>query len=311
MEEKEKEKEVEVNAIIKDNNKYNNMNAQSIVSSYNTGLIISEVEMKELEVFLKRYITSAKSGITSVADGIAIAMRARDLRLPFSTCVEHIHVVNGKTGLDVHIIKSLLIKGSVSWECTKDYHALYEYTDGYSVFNENELPNDVIKCKSPKDALEKAEKDIDHDKIYVYPVRYYQGFDGVIYKEYQFNDKFAVAISIAHANKLKTEGKFPVMRITSRPIDYITEYTFYRNIGGKEIKSVSSFSYSDAVLAGCFEKDTYKKYPKVMIGHRAFIYGARDIADDLIMGCMSIEELKLMNNQELTNDDVIDITSIQ
>ena len=30
---------------------------------------------------------------------------------------EHIHVVQGKTGVDVHIIKALLVKGSVSWRC--------------------------------------------------------------------------------------------------------------------------------------------------------------------------------------------------
>lgn len=46
------------------------------------------------------------------------------------------------------------------------------------------------------------------------------------------------------------------------------------------------------MTAGMFEKDTYKKYPKVLIGHRAFTYGARDIASDVIMGCMETTELK-------------------
>lgn len=77
---------------------------------------MSEAEIAGLEVFIKRVMRSDKCGIKSVEDGLAIAMRAKDLRLPFSTCIEHIHVVQGKTGIDVHIIKALLVKGSVSWE---------------------------------------------------------------------------------------------------------------------------------------------------------------------------------------------------
>ena len=60
---------------------------------------MSEAEIASLEVFIKRVMRSDKCGIKSVEDGLAIAMRAKDLRLPFSTCIEHIHVVQGKTGV--------------------------------------------------------------------------------------------------------------------------------------------------------------------------------------------------------------------
>ena len=66
-------------------------------------------------------MVSEKSGIKSVADGLAVLMRTQDLNLPFSTCLEHIHVINGKTGIDIHIAKSLLLRAGVVWECTKDY----------------------------------------------------------------------------------------------------------------------------------------------------------------------------------------------
>ena len=99
---------------------------QTPVFSNNVLGVFSPTEMAELDVFLTKYIRSDKAGIKSVQDGIAIAMRAKDLRLPFSTCAEHIHVVNGKTGIDVHVAKALLLKGSVSWECFDDYRALYE-----------------------------------------------------------------------------------------------------------------------------------------------------------------------------------------
>jgi hypothetical protein len=75
--------------------------------------------------------------------------------------------------------------------------------------------------------------------------------------------------------------------------------------------ATGEFTYKDAIVAGCFEKDTYKKYPKIMISHRAFVYGAREIANDLIMGCLSTEELKTMQGIDLSNEDIIDITEIQ
>ena len=77
---------------------------------------------------------SEKGGIKSVNDGIAILMRAQDLNLPFTTCIEHIHVINGKTGIDVHIIKALLLKAGVTCEVIDDYTPLYEYTDNINVY---------------------------------------------------------------------------------------------------------------------------------------------------------------------------------
>ena len=128
---------------------------------------MSEAEIASLEVFIKRVMRSDKCGIKSVEDGLAIAMRAKDLRLPFSTCIEHIHVVQGKTGVDVHIIKALLVKGSVSWEKVDNYRALYEYTDGFNAYDEDKLPSDCIKCLTPKEAQTKNAEDKDHEHIYV------------------------------------------------------------------------------------------------------------------------------------------------
>lgn len=272
---------------------------------------LNEAEIASLEVFIKRVMRSEKCGIKSVEDGLAIAMRAKDLRLPFSTCIEHIHVVSGKTGVDVHIIKALLVKGSVSWEKIDNYRALYEYTDGFNAYDEDKLPIDCVKCLSPKEAQTKNAADKDHDKIYVYPVKYYKDYNGNVYKEYQLNSKYEIATNQAEAKQIAASGKIPIYRIASIPIDYITSYRFYRKMGNKDIVAEGSFTYKDAIIAGCFEKDTYKKYPKIMISHRAFVYGAREIANDLIMGCLSTEELKTMQGVDLSNEDIINITNIQ
>jgi hypothetical protein len=65
------------------------------------------------------------------------------------------------------------------------------------------------------------------------------------------------------------------------------------------------------MTAGMFEKDTYKKYPKVLIGHRAFTYGARDIASDVIMGCMETTELKIISGKELNDTEIADFEEVK
>lgn len=82
------------------------------------------------------------------------------------------------------------------------------------------------------------------------------------------------------------------------------------NDNGKEheITTTSHFSFTDAQTANLFEKDTYKKYPRVLISHRAFTLGARDIAADAIMGCQETTELKIINGMDIDDSDVIDTT---
>ena len=274
--------------------------------------VFSPKQIAELEVFLTKYIRSDKAGIKSVQDGLAIAMRAKDLRLPFSTCAEHIHVVNGKTGVDVHIAKALLLKGSVSWECIEDYHALYEYTDGFNAYVEDKLPSGCIKVRNAAEAAEKLKDNPDSDNIYVYPVKFYKDYNNNVYKDYQLNNSFGIAVNQAHAQKIASEKKIPIYRIPAIPVDYVTSYKFTRKVGDVIMTAVGKFTYNDAVAAKCFDKTTYQLYPKVMIGHRAWFYGARDIGSDLLMGCMSIDELNQVTGSNIPEDvEVIDITNIQ
>ena len=255
------------------------------------------------EALITRIMRSDKGGIKSIEDGLAIAMRAQDLQLPFSTCIEHIHVINGKTGVDVHIIKALLSRAGVTWRCTLDYAPQYQYTDGDNVYNETQLPSYCVKCRTAKE----AETATTEDLIGVYPVRWYTDLKGNVYNQFQINDKCVIALNKAQALKFANEGKFPVIRIAARPIDYVTEYKFTRifMINGKERvqEAISHFSFSEANAADMFTKDTYKKYPRVMVGHRAFVYGARDIASDLLMGVMETTELKSVEGIDLAPED--------
>ena len=271
--------------------------------------LLDEKQLASAEVFLKKFMASKEGGIESVADGLAILVRAQDLQLPFSTCIEHIHVINGKTGIDIHIIKSLLSRAGVVWECTKDYTPQYQYTDGNTIYNETQLPDYCVKCRTAKEAIDVTKDDC----VGVYPVQWFTDLKGNIYNEQQVSEKCVKAINKAHALKLAQDGKFPIIRIPARPIDYVTEYKFtrYQLINGKErIKTCTSrFSLTEAQTAGFFEKDTYVKYARVMIGHRAFTLGARDIASDILMGCYETTELKMVADTDIIDNDFIEDTS--
>ena len=255
------------------------------------------------EALITRIMRSDKGGIKTIEDGLAIAMRAQDMQLPFSTCIEHIHVINGKTGVDVHIIKALLSRAGVTWECTKDYAPQYQYTDGDNIYNETQLPTYCVKCRSAKE----AEATTTEDVVGVYPLRFYADLKGNVYNQFGLNDKCTIALNKIQALKFANEGKFPVVRIAAQPIDYIVEYKFHRTfmINGKERvqEAISHFSFTEAQGADLFTKDTYKKYPRILISHRAFVYGARDIASDLLMGVMETTELKSVEGIDLSPED--------
>ena len=291
-----------------------NVNNQ-LVQSPNQGLnhinFFDEKQLIAAENFLTKVMRSEKGGIKNVNDGLAVLMRAQDLNLPFSTCIEHIHVINGKTGVDIHIIKALLLKAGCTWRCLKDYQPLYEYTDGINVYTDNSFPDYAVRCNSQTEADDKAKIDIEKgisDFVYLYPVKFYKDVNGNIYRDYQLNgEKFGIAVNKQHMVAITKAGKIPVYRIANQPVDYITEYEFTRNVHGKEVTAKSWFTYSDAVAADMFSKDTYKKYPRILIGHRAFTYGARDIASDILMGVMETTELKIVAGAELNNEDIINV----
>jgi len=291
-----------------------NVNVAPTPSSNNVGLnalnFFDEKQLVVAENFLKKIVSSEKGGIKNVQDGFAILMRAKDLQLPFSTCIEHIHVINGKTGVDIHILKALLSRAGVTWKCTKDYAPQYQYTDGTTIFNESQLPDYCVKCKTSKEASEKTNE----EQLGVYILPQYIDMKGTMYNETQLNEKCTKVLNKTQAAKVLKEGGYPVMRVPAQPIDYITEYEFtrYKIIHGKEheLTSTSRFTYSEAIAAGFLDKDTYKKYLRIMIGHRAFTLGARDIAPEVVLGVMDTTELKIVTDSTLTNSDFVEVEEV-
>lgn len=287
-----------------------NFNGNSL-SSIN---LFDNEQLTAATAFLDKIMRSDKGGIKSVNDGLAILMRAKDLNMPFSTAIEHIHVINGKTGVDIHVIKALLSRAGVTWRCINNYSPLYEYTDGINVYIDGKFPDFVERCKSVKEANEKRIADekngITNETVYIYPVSWYSDFSGNIYKSYNLTNKFEVAVNRQHADSIIKSGKIPIYRIANQPVDYITKYEFTRIINGNTVTAIGEFTYSEAQTAKLFEKDTYAKYPKILISHRAFTYGARDIASDVIMGCMETTELKIISGKELNNIELAEVEDL-
>ena len=268
-----------------------------------------EKELIKVKSFMGEYIKSSKNGgISTVQDAIAIAIRSKELGLPFTACAEHVHVINGKTGVDIHIIKGLLSRAGCTWKCLKDYQPLYEYTDGINQFVDGELPEYVVRCSSKAEAEKKREADKDGDFIYVYPVRWYADAKGNKYPDYRLNTKqFVIVANAAQMQEAAANKLIGVWRIPNVPVDYITEYEITRNINGQITTSKGRFTYKEAVVAGLFEKDTYIKYSRILIGNRAFTYAARDIGSDLLFGVMESTELKIVNNQNIDDKDFDDV----
>ena len=272
---------------------------------YNPSVVMSEAEIAEAQVWLKS-IVGQRSGITTINDGLALIMKAKDYNIPLSAAVEHVHIIQGKTGADIHVLKALLSRAGVTWECLEDYAPQYEYTDGSNVFNQTLIPSYCVICRSK----EEADKTTDLEKgvIGVYPLRYYADLKGNRFNEFEISDKWTICTNRFHMLKIQSTGGYGVCRVPPIPVDYVAKYRFTRRkivLGDKVIShSIGQYSYSEAVAAEMFTKDTYKKYPKVMVKVRAWTYGARDIGSDLCLGLLETTELKQIFGEDVTELDV-------
>lgn len=186
-------------------------------------------------------------------DVVVALMTGKELGLPFVTSVSQIYPINGRPTLGVHIQKGILLKNGIAFKKIEDAVTIYEFV--------------------------KTNK------------------DGVIIKE---------------PKKVKQEGKIVEIQVpivlsqgtlqeqpensAKRAIDTRTTYEFSRDLkspSGKyrEVTARSSFSINEAKEADLLEKDVWQKYWRRMLDARAFTIGAREIADDLLLGMMTPEEM--------------------
>jgi len=210
-------------------------------------------------------VSSSGTGVKNEGDAMLMLLKAHELGIGFGNSIAHIHVINGKAGIDIHVIKAILSKPGtgVRWVKTNDFTPIYEavlYTK--AIIDTQNLPDNAIKVA----------------KLSGNPMI----------------EKYVAEGKVPYVLKPNAQGKYV-------PIDYITTYEFTRkkkDIDGSwfTINEQSSFTWSEAVNAGLVSKDVWVKWGKTMLDHRAFTPGARAIASDLLMGNYSYEELLTMNN---------------
>ena len=74
--------------------------------------------------------------------------------------------------------------------------------------------------------------------------------------------------------------------------DRVTTIKFFRNHPqlNMVIEEIVEYSMKEAVKAGLATKETWLKYPKILLWNRTFTFGARRIASDVLLGVMEVSE---------------------
>jgi len=217
----------------------------------------------------------------TAASAITKFVKSKELGIGFITGAEHMHEIQGKTGIDIHIVRAILLSSKdIYWTKVKDYTQVPKYaTVDKQYFDYVPEGHKVIKAKEPN--AMKLEKDN------------------------------AIA-----------EGLIPLV-LTG--YDYVTEYKFSRikrlSDGSTiTLEATGKFSWNDALQAGLpldkngafNELSAWFKYRQLMVDTRAFTFGSRAIADDLLLGMREYTELLDIEGKNYDVDkegNVIDITN--
>lgn len=151
--------------------------------------------------------------------------------------------------------------------------------------------------------------------------------NGVIFNKTEDSIELYLFVKKGTDGKPVMNGNKPVVLCTGKPIEeqpkdslksvvgFRTTYKFERELkqpsgNYKTITAYGSFSTIEAQTAELLDKDVWKKYYKRMLDARAFTNGAREIADDLLLGMYSPNELSSdfyinENGEEVHNAQVI------
>lgn len=244
--------------------------------------LIPQTWDQQKEFFLE--ITKAgDSGVKTLGDAILKYQKARELGIGWGNALPHIHTINSKAGIDTHIMKAILSNpnSGVTFKLIEDFVPIYNYTDGVDVYTEDTLPSiaEIIK-RGDKDAAAEVRK----------------------------RGKIPVVIMPTKEDYVETDAngkKVKKVRHVVKPTDYRTTYLFTREkksgISGKLVTEEfkSSFTWSEALKTGkpydangqLNPSSPWQAWRKVMMRTKPFAIGAREIANDLLMGVMETTEL--------------------
>jgi len=254
----------------------NNNQEAVIVHNEETQLqVANSVDMlpiNEQLAFFTKIAEDSNTGVTSPAMALLLYNKAKELRIGWANAMSHMQVIKGKAGIDIHILKAIISRPGtgIRVELLEDYVPLYYYTDKtFSItWTTDTLPKNATVVPN------------------------FENVAGI---------ELPVIIAPTPTGYDKSGN---VTGVAIVPYDYRTTYRFTRkkkDIDGSFYTETvtSSFSWQQALTARLpFDKNgnlnpdsNWQKYPYLMIDHRAYTFGARKIASDLIMGCYELQEL--------------------
>lgn len=224
--------------------------------------------------FFNKLIGGKNIGVDDATEALGVYLQCQEMGLPFVTASNHIQVVKGKVGIDVHLVRAILLRpgSGVYWEKVYDYTPEYTYTDGSEQWTSHLTPRKFLEWLN-----------VEYCNAYTKAVFVWSAEDAAAAK----------ANKATHLLSTNTG--------TLTPSDYVTEYLFTRpvmipltnEIKVREVRQ--RFSYQDAVSAGLYDKSkpdsAWVKYLKNQLDVRCFTFGARQIADDLLNGMYTTAEI--------------------
>lgn len=236
---------------------------------------VSITDFKSLEELEAWGDKIAKSGLTPLKEGIkvvAAVLMGKELGMSPMVSVNNIYPINGKGTLGVHLMTALLQKAGIVIELVRDYEPCIFFAK---------------KGEDGKTVFYKGGVEVPRGTEGANPLITREGFLNESPRDYEVAGNTIV--------NYKSMYKF-TRKLKQADGEYFTQEHF------------SSYSINEAKIAGLLDKDNWKNYPKQMCGHRAFAFGARFIAGDILMGMYETSEMLDVTNTKYTiMDDKITI----
>lgn len=214
--------------------------------------------------------------VVTVQEAMTYYIKSKELGLPFITSIDHMFDVSGKTNMDVHAMRAMVLRaGTIKWDIIYNNVPLYKYIDS---------TGRVIATGVNSECL---------PTMYIEPVG---------------NNESELSQDVT---RIKSIGKIPVFRTmsevaitnTTKIFNYATKYKFTRQLVFPDNKiheliEYGEFSIAEAIYAGLhLTKDNsinlnspWLIYHRNMLEHRAWTFGARKIADDILFGLLERTE---------------------
>lgn len=248
---------------------------------------------------LTSLVKSKKLGsIVTPETALAYYIKSKELGVPFLNAIDHMFDVSGKTSLDVHLMRALLLKaGNIHWEEIYNNAPLYKYIDsnGETIvtgYDDSCLPEGYIKVIGNNNDELKA----DFNRIESI------GYVAVFKKAELLPLYINAAGGTVSIFNYGTKYKFTrLMRFSDGTTKTLIEY--------------GEFSLKEALIAGLhLKKDgsvnmdsPWICYHRNMNEARSWTFGARKIGDDILLGALEHTELLDLKKSKYTlvNDAVV------